>query len=162
VTVTESGGPPAPLAAPFPEPPAPPGPLRVAVAVALRIAGGVVAVGLAALTGLIEIFYSPLRIGGVLIGASVVLAVVVNYWLPRYTVAVTASGWAALLPPLVWFGLMLVAADRTTEGDLLITGEGWAGLATMFAGSVAFAFGGYRLILPPGPRGVRPPRHPGA
>jgi hypothetical protein len=114
-----------------------------------RVVGGVVAVALAAVTALIEIFYTPLRVGGVLIGVSVVVAVVVNYWLPRFTIAVTGVGWIALLPPLVWLGLTMAAAGRRDEGDILISS--WVGLLMIFAGSIAFAAGGYRLILPPSP-----------
>jgi hypothetical protein len=113
----------------------------------LRVAGGVVAVLLAALSALLEVFFSPLRAGGVPVGVSVVLAVAVNYLLPRFTVAVTGKGWAALLPPLVWFALIMVAAGRRNEGDVLL--GNWVGLATIFAGSLAFAAGGYRLMLPP-------------
>ena len=123
------------------------GPGGLAVDRALRIVGGVVAVTLAAVTALIEIFYTPLRMGGVLVGVSVALAVVVNFFLPRFTVAVTGSGWVALLPPLAWFALTMVAAGKRPEGDILLTS--WMGLLMIFAGSVAFAVGGYRLINPP-------------
>jgi hypothetical protein len=114
---------------------------------AVRVAGGVVAVALAVVTALIEIFYTPLRVGGVLVGASIVLAVVVNFYLPRFTVAATGVGWVALLPPLAWFVLSVAAAGRRGEGDILLTN--WVGLGTVFAGSIAFAAGGYRLMVPP-------------
>lgn len=114
---------------------------------AVRIAGGVVALALTVVTALVEIFYVPLRVGGVLVGASVLLAVLINFWLPRYTVALTGTGWVALLPPLIWFALMLLASVRRTEGDLLLAGDNWVGLATIFAGSLAFAAGGYTLLL---------------
>ena len=123
-----------------------PGPPPVLLDRSLRVAGGVVAVAVAAITALIEIFYTPLRVGGVLIGVSVLLAVVVNFWLPRFTVAVTGSGWVALLPPLVWFALTMVAAGKRPEGDVLLTN--WTGLLMIFAGSLSFAIGGYRLINP--------------
>ncbi len=158
MTMTEPGGPPVPAASSVPAAPAadqaPAGDpastgARVPAweSVALRVAGGVVAVALAVVTALIEIFYTPLRVGGVLVGASVVLAVVVNFYLPRFTVEATGVGWVALLPPLAWFGLAVVAAGRRGEGDILITN--WVGLLMVFAGSIAFAAGGYRLMVPP-------------
>jgi hypothetical protein len=125
---------------------APPGGLHLLLDGALRVAGGVVAVAVAATSALLEVFFSPLRVGGVLVGVSVVVAVGVNYWLPRFTVAATGRGWVALLPPLVWFALTVLAAGRRGEGDVLL--GNWVGLVTIFAGSLAFAAGGYRLLLP--------------
>jgi hypothetical protein len=126
---------------------APGGPLDTT----LRVAGGVVAVLLAALTAVIEIFYTPLRVGGVLIGVSAIAAVVVNYLLVKYTVAATSKRWTPLLPALVWFALMLVASDRRPEGDLLLAQGNWVALVTIFGGSLSFAVAGYRLILAPPP-----------
>ena len=71
-----------------------------------------------------------------LIGVSVVAAVLLNYWLLRFAVAVTGAAQAALLPPLVWFGLMLVASDTTAEGDILLAADNWVALSTIFAGSI--------------------------
>jgi hypothetical protein len=150
--MTEPGGPPPQAVPPAPPAPAPgeaPPPGEAPAArdsVALRVAGGIVSVALAAVTALIEIFYTPLRVGGVLVGASIVLAVVVNFYLPRFTVAATGVGWVALLPPLAWFLLAVTAAGRRGEGDILLTN--WVGLGTVFAGSIAFAAGGYRLMVP--------------
>ena len=114
---------------------------------ALKAAGGLVAVVATVVTAAVEIFYVPLRVGGVLVGASVVLAVVANVALVRFTVAATGAKSAALLPPLVWFGLMMLASSRQVEGDILLPGNNWVGLATIFAGSLAFGVAGYRLIL---------------
>lgn len=133
--------------------PVPPGrrlaALDAALDTALRVLGGVLAVALAALSAIVEIFYVPLRVGGVLVGISVVAAVVINYWLPHFTVTATGSGWAGLLPPVVWFGLMLLASDPRTEGDVLLPMGNWVALVTIFAGSLAFAFAGHRLLLRP-------------
>lgn len=134
----------APVAAPVP-----PGRLREVLDTVLRVFGGVVAVALAMVTAVIEIFYAPLRVGGVLIGASVLVAVVANYWLLRYTVAVTGSGWAGLLPPAAWFALMLAAANRRQEGDLLFAAGNWVALVTIFLGSLAFAVAGYKMLIQP-------------
>ncbi|HEU4427029.1 MAG TPA: hypothetical protein VFR67_31255 [Pilimelia sp.] len=120
---------------------------RARLDTALRVTGGLVAVVGTVVTALAEIFYVPLRVGGVLVGASVVLAVVANVVLVRFTVATTGTKAAALVPPLIWFGMMMVASNRQVEGDILLAGDNWVGLATIFAGSLAFGVAGYRLIL---------------
>ncbi|GAA2515113.1 hypothetical protein [Pilimelia columellifera] len=114
---------------------------------ALRVVGGVVAVLLALLTGVLELVLVPLRIGGVPLGLGVVLAVVVNYWLPRFTVVATGVRWTMALPFIAWLGLMMVAAGRRDEGDLLVVSGGIAVL-TNLAGSLAFGVAMYRAILP--------------
>jgi hypothetical protein len=119
----------------------------------LRVAGLVVAVLAAAVSALIEVFMVPLRVGGVLIGLSLVLAVVGNVTLVWFTYRVTGWPWAVALPALAWFAVFLPASDRTTEGDLLLTGDNWVGITTILCGSIAFAIGAGRLILlrrPPG------------
>jgi len=40
-----------------------------------------------------------------------------------------------------------LASSRQVEGDILLPGNNWVGLATIFAGSLAFGVAGYRLIL---------------
>lgn len=122
----------------------------------IRVAGGVVATILAAITALIEIFYTPLRLGEYLIGVSAVMAVLVNFWLLRFTVAVTGAAWTGLLPAVVWFGLMMAASDRSDEGDVLLAADNWVALVTIFAGSLSFAAAGYRVINQPY-RGPVPP-----
>jgi hypothetical protein len=131
---------------------------------ALRVVGCVVAVVLAAVTAVIEIFFTPLRVGGVLIGVSAVAAVIINYVLVRYTAAVTGRRWTALLPALVWFGLVMAAAGRRPEGDLLLAQANWVALLMIFAGSLAFAAAGYRMIVapPPPPPPPSPPPPPAA
>lgn len=114
----------------------------------IGVAGGFVAVVAAAVTALAEIMLAPLRVGGVLIGASVLVAVAVNLMLVWFTHYVTGSRWALLLPALAWFAVMLTAAGRTTEGDFLLV-TNWVGAAMVIAGSVAFGLGAYRLIVPP-------------
>jgi hypothetical protein len=142
-----SAAPDAPAAPYLPDAaPKPPPPWLDAAHLALRIVGGLVAVAAAAVTALAEIFFAPLRVGGVLIGASVVFAVVANVAIVYFTVAATGARWPALVPPVVWFALMLLASGRRGEGDLLLTSNNWVGLVTIFAGSLAFAGAGYRLI----------------
>jgi hypothetical protein len=143
--------PPAEVAAPAEAQPAGPQPgWHRALDTALRVAGGLVAVVATAATAVIEIFFAPLRVGGVLVGASVLLAVVANIALVRFTVAATGTRWAAAGPAVIWFALMIVASGKRHEGDLLLAAGNWVGLTMIFAGTGAFAIAGYRLILPPG------------
>jgi hypothetical protein len=61
---------------------------------------------------------------------------------------------AAIGPAVVWVIVMIAAASRTAEGDLVLTDSNWVGIGTMLAGCVAFAGYGYRLVL----TGVPPSR----
>lgn len=83
---------------------------------------------------------------------ALVLAVVVNLALVWFAAAVTGRAVAIAPPALAWTAVMLASGSRTTEGDLLLTGNNWVGITTLIAGVLAFAAGAYRLILrqPPG------------
>ena len=125
---------------------------------ALRAAGGVVALAGAVLTAVIELFYTPLYVGPVRVPATLVLAVLTNVGLVWFTRTTTGSNLFALVPGLVWMGLMVVGASRTTEGDIVLHDA--FGLATIFAGVAGYTFAAYRLIIPrpaPGPPAAGPP-----
>jgi hypothetical protein len=79
---------------------------------------------------------------------SPLLAVAGNLVLVWFTYRATGRRGAVVLPVLVWMAVMIPAAGRTNEGDLLLTGDNSVGLVTIFAGVVAFAVGAYRLMLP--------------
>jgi hypothetical protein len=111
--------------------------------VVLRVCGGLVAVAAAVVTAVAEIFFAPLR---VLVGVSVLIAVVANAALVRFTAAVAGGRWV-VVPAIIWIALMIMASARSTEGDILLA-DNWVGLGTIFAGSIAFAGAAYRLILP--------------
>lgn len=117
---------------------------------ALRVAGGLVAVAAAVLTSMLELLFATARIGGHLIGASVVLAVAANLTLGWFAHQAVGRKWAVALPAAAWFALMLLAGRRTTEGDILLAGNNWVGVVTMFVGSIAFAVVAFRLILASG------------
>ncbi|MFG3418411.1 hypothetical protein ACIBTZ_07935 [Micromonospora sp. NPDC049460] len=135
-------------------PPPPPGRSRLLLDLALRVAGGLVAVLGGVLTGVLELLLATLRVGGQLIGLSVVLAVAANIALSWFAHEAVGRRWAVALPALPWFVLMAVAAVRTTEGDLLVAGDNWVGLAMIVAGAMTFAVMGFRQVLAPPP--VRP------
>ncbi|GAB7043830.1 MULTISPECIES: hypothetical protein [Catenuloplanes] len=115
----------------------------------LRITGGVLVVLAAVVTAILEVFFTPLRVGGVLIGASALGAVVANVALARFALRTIGAKWAMALPAVAWFAVLMVAAGSTSEGDILLAGNNWVGLATIFTGSMAFAVVAYRAILPP-------------
>jgi hypothetical protein len=117
---------------------------------ALRVVGGLVAVAAALLTATLELLFATLRVGGHLIGVSAVLAVAANLALGWFAHRVIGRNWAVALPAVAWFGLMLLAGRPTTEGDILLAGDNWVGIVTMFAGSIAFAIVAFRLILAAG------------
>lgn len=129
----------------------------------IRVAGVVVAVVAALVTGLLEIFLSPLRAGdvvsiwrgdaigsggGPLLWLAVLLSVVFNWAIAWFAVSTTRRRWSLAPPWALWTLLMLFAAGvRTSEGDYLLGGENWVALVTILAGSLTYAVYSYRLIL---------------
>lgn len=123
------------------------------VDVVLRIIGGILAVLMALLTGLLELYLAPLRVGGTLIGVSVLFSIVANIGLASFAVQAVGVRRAIVLPWVTWTALMFVAAGiRTDEGDQLLSGDNWVGMALVLVGSVAFAGYTYRRILHDAPR----------
>ncbi|WP_051798195.1 hypothetical protein [Catenuloplanes japonicus] len=114
----------------------------------LRVLGGIVVVLAAVVTAVLEVFFTPLRVGGFLIGVSALVAVVANVALADFAHRTTGAKWAVALPALTWFAVLMVSAGSTAEGDILLAGNNWVGLATIFTGSMAFAIVAYRMILP--------------
>ncbi|MEU6075608.1 hypothetical protein [Micromonospora sp. NPDC047074] len=135
--------------------PPPSGRHRPLLDLALRVAGGLVAVLAGALTAVLELLLATLRVGGHLIGVSVLIAVGANIALSWFAHEAVGRRWAVALPATPWFVLMAVAAVRTAEGDLLVTGDNWVGLAMIVAGAMTFAVMGFRQILAPPPPPVR-------
>lgn len=128
---------------------------------ALRVAGALVALAGAVVTALVEALYTPLYVGGVRLPVTVLLAVVTNVGLVWFAYEATGSKLFALVPGLVWMGLMIVAAGPTTEGDRVLY-DGF-GFLMIFAGVGGYTFAAYRLLIPaqprpaPGPPAVGPP-----
>ncbi|MGC4787473.1 hypothetical protein ACLQ22_06465 [Micromonospora sp. DT178] len=132
-------------------PPPPSGRSRRLLDLALRVAGGLVAVLGGILTAVLELLLATLRVGGQLIGVSVLVAIGANIALSWFAHEAVGRRWAVALPAAPWFVLMAVAAVRTAEGDLLVTGDNWVGLAMIVAGAMTFAVMGFRQILAPPP-----------
>ena len=123
-----------------------------ALDITLRVAGVVIAIVATVCSGLLELFLSTLRIGGVLTGVSIPLAIVANVAIAWFAVTSTGRRWALGPPWALWTLLMLGAAGiRTTEGDYLLSGDNWIALVMILVGSLTFAVFSYRMILK-GPR----------
>jgi hypothetical protein len=122
---------------------------------ALRAAGLVISLLGTVLSAALELSLTPLRLGGVPVGASILLAAAANPAIAWFAVATTERRWALGPPWAVWTLLMLAAAGvRTDEGDYLIGGNDWVALVMILVGSLAFALYAYRMIL-----GRRMPRY---
>ena len=119
-----------------------------------RAAGGV-AVGVVAVwLALVEVFWLPLRVGGLLVPLSVLVAVVGNLLLPGWALRVTGSRLVAALTGIAWLGVAVAAMIRRPEGDLIITGGGATGvvnLGFLLFGVLAAAFAVGRAVAAPRP-----------
>ena len=117
------------------------------------VAGAVVPV--AAWLALVQVFWLPFRLGGVLVPLSVPAAVVGNVLLVRAAWQLTGSRVVAVLPAVVWLAVAVAAMSRRPEGDLLITSGGAGGLvnlAFLLLGVLAAALSvGRAMTSPAGP-----------
>lgn len=125
----------------------------------LAMAGRAVAVVVAALwLALVEVFWLPLRVAGMLVPVSIAAAVVGNLLLVGLALRGTGSRLVAVLPALAWAGVVITAMVRRPEGDLVLTGGGALGavnLAFLVVGMLAAAFAvGRALGSPPPPPAV--------
>lgn len=121
----------------------------------LRVAGVAISLVATVLTAVLELFLSPLRIGGVQIWVAVLVAAAANWAICWFAVTSTARRWAVAPPWALWTLIMFLAGGyATAEGDRLIDGNDMVALVMILAGSVSFAAFTYRTILrsPPPPR----------
>jgi hypothetical protein len=113
----------------------------------VRIAGGVL-VGAGSLeSALLEVLYTPLRIGTVLLPVSVAAALVLNVVLPKLMLAATQLRWSPVIPAVLWLIVVVGLSIGRPEGDVVLPGNG-VGLALLFGGAAAGAFGVARAIPP--------------
>ncbi|TDC72587.1 hypothetical protein E1193_27420 [Micromonospora sp. KC606] len=115
----------------------------------LRAAGGIVSVSGGMLAAVLGLVLAPVRVDGRLIGVAVPVTIAAAIVLSWFAYATVGRKWALALPALPWFALTAVAAVRTAEGDLLLTGDNWVGLATIATGAMTFAVMAFRRILSP-------------
>jgi hypothetical protein len=130
--------------------------------------------GAAVWLALVEVFWLPLRVGGVLVPLSLPAAVAGNLLLADQAYRRTGSRLVGLLPAAAWAVVVAGAAIRRPEGDLVIVGTGAlgiVGLAFLLCGAAAASFAVARVLGGPpagrtsSARGVRVPRRtspPGA
>ncbi|GGQ40692.1 hypothetical protein [Couchioplanes azureus] len=137
------------LEAPASAPPSGPAPVPSPVGDRLITAAGMVVALLATVaTALLELFTTPLRLGGVPICVAVLLAAAANYGIAWFAVTTVGRRWAVAPPWGLWTAIMFFAAGvRTPEGDYLIGAEDWVALAMILVGSLSFAVFTYRAIL---------------
>jgi hypothetical protein len=114
----------------------------------LRVVAGIVGFGLGAVSAMYEALLADLRWHSYRVPLSPVLALLANPLLVLFAFWGTGRLAAALLPAIPWLAVMVMAATRTTEGDLVFTGDNWVGLATLFVGAIAFAVGILPLMRP--------------
>lgn len=138
----------------LPEAPAPPAPgdsdrgAGRAVDLAIRAGGWLVATVAAVVTGLLELFLTPLRVAGVPVGVAILMAAAANTAIAWFAVVTTGRRRAIAAPWIVWTLLMLFATGyRRPEGDYLVGGDDWVALVMVLVGSLAFAVYTYRTIL---------------
>jgi len=129
------------------DPVPPPEPSR-ALDLVIKAAGVVVSVLAAICSALLELFLTPLRLGGVPVGVAIVAAVVGNLAISWFAVTTVGRVWALGPPWVIWTLIMFFAAGvRTAEGDYLLGGDNWVALVTILVGSLTFAVFTYRMIL---------------
>lgn len=114
----------------------------------VRIGGGIVAFALGALTGIFEVFYSNLRIGAVLVPASMLVAFAANVALTRFAWFTVRQNWAPVLAFVPWCVVMVAAVSKRSDGDWLILPDNWAGALAVVAGMAGFAMPFLRLVKP--------------
>jgi hypothetical protein len=122
-------------------------------------ASAAVVVAVAGWLALVEVFWLPLRVAGVLVPLSVPAAALANYLLVTGAHRLTGSRTVAVLPALTWLAVALAASVRRPEGDLVAVGTGGLGTVTLaFLGlgvvGAAVAVGRVVAIPPQGPSGA--------
>jgi hypothetical protein len=114
---------------------------------ALRAAATLVATWAGLLLAIFGVFLTPLRIGGVPVPASLVLAVGGNAVLIWLTWLATRHRLLAMIPGFGWIVVALIASSSTREGDVPLAGNSWVALAFLVLGAMTVAVAGYRLML---------------
>jgi hypothetical protein len=120
------------------------------------VSWGLIALVVAAWLALAEVFWLPLRVGGVLVPVSIVVAVVGNLLLPTAALRLSGSRLVAVLAVVPWLVVAVAAMVRRPEGDLVMSGSealGAVNLTFLMLGVLAAAFSVGRVLG--GPR--RPP-----
>jgi hypothetical protein len=113
----------------------------------LRALAGVAVAGVATQAAVVECFLVPLHVGRWPLPISVLAAVLGNVLFARVIAQLTGRPVTAALPPALWLVVVLVLAAPRAEGDLVVPGN-LTGLAFLFLGATAGAFGAASAIMP--------------
>jgi hypothetical protein len=121
------------------------------------VGAAALAVAVAGWLALVEVFWLPLRLFGVLVPLSVAVAVTGNLLLVAGAHRLSGSRAVGVLPALTWLLVALAATVRRPEGDLVAVGSGGLGVVTLaFLGlgvlAAAFAVGRVLTARRPTPR----------
>ncbi|MGR7025534.1 hypothetical protein [Geodermatophilus sp. URMC 62] len=121
------------------------------------VGAAVLAVAVAGWLALVEVFWLPLRLFGVLVPLAVAVAVTGNLLLVAGAHRLSGSRAVGVLPALTWLLVALAATVRRPEGDLVAVGSGGLGVVTLaFLGlgvlAAAFAVGRVLTARRPAPR----------
>ncbi|UOY03824.1 hypothetical protein [Blastococcus sp. PRF04-17] len=114
-----------------------------------RLGWAVVAVVVGGWLVLVQVFWLPLRIGGVLVPVSVLAAVVGNLLLPALLHRLSGSRLVAVLPVVVWLVVAVSSMSRRPEGDVVLLGTGALGtlsLVFLMTGVLAAAVSVGRIL----------------
>ena len=128
-----------------------------------RLGWAVVAIVVAGWLAMVEVFWLPLRIGGVLVPLSIVVAVVGNLLLPGLLFRLSGSRLVAVLPAVIWLVVAVAAMSRRPEGDVVFVGTGplaTLNLVFLLTGVLAAAVAVGRTLGTAARVPVRPPRDP--
>ena len=110
----------------------------------LQVAGwSVAAVLVSGWLAVVEVFWLPLRVGGVLLPLSVLAAVAGNLLIGGTARRLSGSGIPAVLAAVAWLVVVVAAMIPRSEGDLLIVGGGDTGIVSivfLLAGVVSAAY----------------------
>lgn len=109
----------------------------------------VAAVVVGAWLALVEVFWLPLRAGGVPLPLSVLAAAAGNLLLVGLAHRLSGSRAVAVLPAVAWLVVALAAMVPRSEGDLVMIGSGALGvisLAFLLFGTLGAAFAYGRVL----------------
>jgi hypothetical protein len=137
--------------------------LSAAVDVLLRVLGAALAFGGGMVAAALAVLLIPLRVGSYgwvdgggisafRIPVAIIVAVVGNLFLVWFARQTTGVRWAALLPAVGWFAVIVVALRTTTEGDRLLVPDDWVGSLTLFGGTITLVIATVLAISSPGRR----------
>lgn len=102
----------------------------------------------AAMLALMEAFLVPTRVAGFPIPIAAVIAFFGNYYLPSLAKWWVNNRWAALIPIVTWFAVVLVASTPNSSGSLIIINT-WPGYTMLLAGAAGAFVALFKNLMTP-------------